>query len=106
MVLAIFTLTGLLAMRFFGGRATVKRCHWGIYACMALFIIMPGVGLAQAAYKNKIFIPGLQHYGELGFLSYPISPIKLMPFLLNIQNLILSSTDSWLRTRPSLRHFL
>ena len=49
-----FTLSGLLMMRFLGGRATLRRCHWGIYACIALLIIAPGFALAKASYQGKI----------------------------------------------------
>ena len=67
---SFFTLSGLLAMRFFGGRATLERCHWGIYACIALLIIAPGFALAKDIYRIKIFGRGIPHYGELGFLSF------------------------------------
>ena len=50
-----FTLSGLLAMRFFGGRATLERCHWGIYACIALLMITPAFVLTRAAYQGKMF---------------------------------------------------
>ena len=66
-----FTLTGLLAMRFLGGRATLKRCHRGIYASIALFIIMPCFALAQDVYRGKMAYNGsLFKHGELGFLSF------------------------------------
>ena len=66
-----FTLTGLLAMRFLGGRATLKRCHRGIYACIALFIIMPCFALAQDVYRGKMANNGsLFRHGKLGFLSF------------------------------------
>ena len=50
-----FTLSGLLAMRFLAGRATLERCHWGIYACIAALIIAPGVALTKASYTGKMF---------------------------------------------------
>ena len=67
-----FTLSGLLAMRFFGGRATLKRCHRGIYACIALFIIAPGFPLAQDIYRTKMaYNDGIFPFKKRAFLSSP-----------------------------------
>ena len=67
-----FTLSGLLAMRFFGGRATLERCHRGIYACIALFIIAPGFPLAQDIYRTKMaYNDGIFPFKKRAFLSSP-----------------------------------
>ena len=60
-----FLLSGLLVMRFFGGRATLKRCHWGIYACIAFLMIAPGVALTKAFYTGK-----MSGYKEGAYLSF------------------------------------
>ncbi len=47
-------LSGLLAMRFWGSRATVKRCQWAVYGCIALLIIMPGFALAKISLTGEV----------------------------------------------------
>ena len=67
-----FTLSGLLMMRFLGGRATLQRCHWGIYACIALLIIAPGVALTQDIYRTKMaYNDGIFPVKKRAFLSSP-----------------------------------
>ena len=47
-----FLLSGLLVMRFLGGRATLKRCQWGFYACIVLLVFTLGSFLEKAFYRD------------------------------------------------------
>ena len=53
-----FLLSGLLVMRFIGGRATLKRCQWGIYACIALLLFDLGFTLVKKTAALELFPPG------------------------------------------------
>ena len=50
-----FLLSGLLVMRFLGGRATLKRCQWGIYACIALLLFDLGSTLVKRTAALELF---------------------------------------------------
>ena len=52
-----FLLSGLLVMRFLGGRATLKRCQWGIYACIALLLFDLGFTLVKQTAALELFPP-------------------------------------------------
>ena len=59
-----FLLSGLLVMRFLGGRATLKRCVWGVYACIALTVFDIGSFLVKTSYLESFpprgggYLPG------------------------------------------------
>ena len=59
------TLSGLLLMKFFAGRATAKRCHWGIYACIAFLIIAPAFQFVKTSYTGKLWV-----LKESAFISF------------------------------------
>ena len=52
-----FLLSGLLVMRFLGGRATLKRCQWGIYACITLLLFDLGFTLVKKTAALELFPP-------------------------------------------------
>ena len=49
-------------MRFLGGRATLKRCQWGIYACIALLLFDLGFTLVKKTAALELFPP--RHWGR------------------------------------------
>ena len=66
-----FLLSGLLVMRFLGGRATLKRCQWGIYACIALLLFDLGFTLVKKTAALELFPP--ENRGSI--LLSPLSPL-------------------------------
>ena len=66
------TLSGLLMMKFFAGRATIKRCHWGIYACIAFLIIAPAFQFVKTSYTGKLWV-----LEESAFISFQSLADKL-----------------------------
>ena len=66
------TLSGLLMMKFFAGRATIKRCHWGIYACIAFLIMAPAVKFVKTSYTGKLRV-----LKESAFISFQSLADKL-----------------------------
>ena len=59
-------------MKFFAGRATAKRCHWGIYACIAFLIIAPTAQFVKTSYTGKLW-----ELGESAFISFQSLADKL-----------------------------